>query len=110
MLLLIPPSIGKRVSQSFGANSVQTSLGETSTACKKCRAAWFDAKIIAYCRDKGLCLCCGNQGHAQKDCQFVPAQHLVKVTRAESGFDKNLALSERTDVDEDSKSGKEQPL
>ena len=85
----------------------------TKAHASKRQATWVDARVLAYRREKGLCIRCGNQGHLQAECKFLPARRPMQVNKAGSttetahkqDFDRSLALPDIGDSS--SESGKE---
>ena len=72
--------------------------------CGRKHAKWVSLKAMAYRRDNGLCLRCGNKGHRIKECQFLapirPAQgNKTKTDEAVANVAVDLKEAEAEELD-----------
>ena len=65
------------------------------------RARWVSQEVLAYRREKGACLRCGNPGHRIRSCAFLPPTRPVdrsattRINKAD--YDPALGLAEPTE-------------
>lgn len=67
------------------------------------RAKWVKKETLAYRKEKGLCIRCGNMGHVSKNCNFLPPLYQnmkTNMSQVEDEEEDILALAESEVVED----------